>query len=68
MARIYRILVGACWGLGVLSLVMGVAIRIFPSWAERFNTSPRGALILAGTLFLCTLATRAQEANGPAQG
>ena len=68
MARVYRIMVKACWGLGVLSLVIGVAIKLFPSWAAQFNTSARGGLVAAATLFLCALATRAMEEGGPAQG
>ena len=68
MARVYRIVVKACWGLGVLSLVIGVAIKLFPCWAARLDTSPRGGLVMAATLFLCALATRAMEAGGPAQG
>jgi hypothetical protein len=68
MARVYRIMVKACWGLGVLSLVIGGAIRLFPSWAARLGTSPRGGLILAATLFLCALATRAMEGGESAQG
>ena len=68
MARVYRIVVKACWGLGVLSLVIGVAIKLFPSWTARFATSPHGGLLLAVALFLCALATRAMEEGGPAQG
>ena len=67
MARVYRIMVKACWGLGVLSLVIGVAIKLFPSWAARLDTSPRGGLLVAVTLFLWALATRAMEQGGPAQ-
>jgi hypothetical protein len=68
MARVYRIIVKACWGLGVLSLVIGVAIKLFPDWGVRLDTSPRGGLILAVTLFLCALATRAMEGGESAQG
>jgi hypothetical protein len=67
MTRVYRIIVKACWGLGVLSLVIGVAIKLFPSWALRLDTSPRGGLVLAAALFLCALATRAIEGGESAQ-
>ena len=68
MARVYRIVVKACWGLGVLSLVLGVAIRLFPSWAAQLDVSPRGGLVAAATLFLCALATRAMEGSESPQG
>ena len=68
MARVYRIVVKACWGLGVLSLVIGVAIKLFPCWTASLEASPRGGLVTAATLFLCALATRAMEEGGPAQG
>ena len=67
MASVYRIVVKACWGLGVLSLVLGVAIRLFPCWAARLDVSPRGGLVTAATLFLCALATRAMEEAGSAK-
>jgi hypothetical protein len=68
MARVYRVLAASCWGLGVLSLVIGVAIKLFHTWAVRFDTSPTGGLVLAGTLFLCALATRGIEAGDSSTG
>lgn len=61
MVRIYRILAGSCWGLGLLSLVAAVTLKLIPTWAERLNTAPRSGLILASALFLCVLATREME-------
>jgi len=58
MARIYRILFQACWGLGILSLLAGALLKLMPAWADRLATSPRGGLALAAVLFLCALATR----------
>jgi len=68
MALVYRIVVKACWGLGVLSLVIGVAIRLFPSCTAQLDVSPRGGLVAAATLFLCALATRAMEGSESPQG
>jgi hypothetical protein len=61
MASLYRMLVGVSWGLGLLSMVLGVLLKLMPSLGERFNTSPHGGLVLAGVLFLCALATRDLE-------
>lgn len=64
MARLYRILVESCWGLGVLSLLVAVVLKLAPAWAEMVRAAPRGGLILAGVLFLCVLATREMERLG----
>lgn len=61
MARVYSVIVEACWGLGVLSSLVAVATKLFPSWAAMMRTTPQGGLILASTLFLCALATREME-------
>lgn len=61
MARIYRMLAGSCWGLGLLSLMAAVALKLIPAWAERFDMAPRGGLIFASALFLCALATCEME-------
>jgi hypothetical protein len=58
MARVSRILFALCWGLGFLSLVLAVVLRLVPHWVARLSTTPRGGLIFAATLFLCALATR----------
>jgi FtsH-binding integral membrane protein len=61
MIRVYRILVEFCWAAGLLCLLVAVVFRFVPSVAEGVAISPRGALIFAGALFLCTLATREME-------
>ena len=58
MARIYRTLFQACWGLGILSLLAGIMLKALPTLADRLGTSPRGGLALAAVLFLGALATR----------
>lgn len=58
MLRVYRILVGTCWALGLVSLVVALVLKLVPAWAQMLNTTPRGGLILASTLFLCVLATQ----------
>jgi hypothetical protein len=61
MSRIYLGLCRISWGLGVVSLIAGLTIRFVPGWQDRFGFSPRAGLILAGVLFLCSLASRAIE-------
>ena len=61
MVRVYRILVGTCWGLGLISLVAAVALKLQPAWAEMLNVAPRGALIFASALFLCALSTQEMQ-------
>jgi hypothetical protein len=61
MNRICGLLAGVSWGLGVVSLVGGLALKVASHWADRLSVSPRGAFVFAGVLFLCTLATRALE-------
>lgn len=61
MARLYSIIVELCWGLGVLSGVIAVLIKLVPSWSLKMNVTPTAGLLLASTLFLCALATREME-------
>jgi hypothetical protein len=61
MSRVYRFIFEVSWGLGLLSLVVAVILKILPTLADRIRVSPRAGLILAGVLFLCTLATHAMQ-------
>lgn len=61
MARLCRTLFGICWALGLFSMAAGVVLKLMPEWSARLGFYPRGALIFAGTLFLCGLATREME-------
>jgi hypothetical protein len=63
MTRIYRILVEACWAGGLLSLLVAFVLKFVPAAVAAVPLSPRGAVIFAGALFLCTLATREMEAR-----
>ena len=67
MARLYGILVGTCWALGLLSLVAAVALKCVPAWSETLPITTRGGLVFASALFLCALATREiQRMESPA--
>ncbi len=61
MARVYRVISGLTWALGLVGLVASVGVKFAGSLAERFNVSARGGLICAATLFLCALATGQME-------
>ena len=61
IARLYRIIIEVCWGLGVLSLLAAMALKFVPAWAEMLNATPRGGILLAGALFLAVLATQGME-------
>jgi len=61
MSRFYRRLAEACWVVGLLSIVVGVVIKLVPALYLRTPIAPRGLLILAGVMFLCVLATRDME-------
>ena len=65
MSRLYRILIAVCWGLGLLSMVAGAALKFAPNLSRSVNTEPRGGLVFAGVLFLCALATQGMERESP---
>ena len=50
MSRVYRVLIAVSWGLGLLSLVAGVVLRLAPALAQRTNVYARGGLIFSPAL------------------
>ena len=66
MTKVYPVLRKVCWGLGVISLILGLLLKIVTLWAVvDWRYSTRGALVLAAVLFLCALATPEMEHPGP---
>jgi hypothetical protein len=63
MKHVYRILVEACWAGGLLSLLAAFVLKFIPGAAGMVPLTPRGAVIFASALFLCTLATKEMEAR-----
>jgi hypothetical protein len=57
MSNFYYGLLDVCWGLGLICMVAGVAMRLLPSLQSKLGVSAHGALGLAAVLFLCALAT-----------
>lgn len=68
MAKVYRRLFEICWALGLLSMLAGIVLKLMTTLADRLNLTPRGALVFAGVLFLCALATREMERAIPPSG
>lgn len=57
MAQLLRILFQLSWGLGLLSL-LGAAVVKFMGLEAKATVTGHTLILLAGTLFLCALATR----------
>jgi hypothetical protein len=69
MTGVYQIVRKVSWGLGMISLVAGLVLRLAMVWRDAaWVVSTRGALILAAVLFLCSLATGEMERTGSLQG
>ena len=65
MTGVYRAVGKASWVLGVISLILGLLLKLVTQWKDvNWRYTPRGALILAAVLFLCALATREMERWG----
>ena len=61
MLRLCRMIIGLCWGLGLVTLVLAIVMKFSPSLEDKFVTKSHFVLIFAGCLFLCSLATREME-------
>ena len=57
MIKAQRTIIQISWALGILSLLSGFIIKLV-QLETRLTVAGRTAFILAGTLFLCALATR----------
>jgi hypothetical protein len=69
MTGVYQIVRKVSWGLGMISLVAGLVLRLAMVWRDAtWVVSTRGALIGAAVLFLCSLATGEMEHTGSSQG
>jgi uncharacterized membrane protein len=57
MAQLYRIITQASWTLGLISIVVAFLIKLLHLEA-RLTVTSHTAFLVAGTFFLCALATR----------
>lgn len=60
MTKVYRIIIQVSWALGLLSLLSGFVIKLL-NLEPRLTIAGRTAFVLAGTFFLCSLATRSLD-------
>jgi hypothetical protein len=57
MHKVYGSVVELCWGLGLISLVAVIVLKVLPILQDKLGVTPRGGMLLAAVLFLCVLAT-----------
>ena len=57
MLRLYRMIIMACWGLGLITTLFAVLLKIMPSLQVTFDTAAHFVLLFAVVLFLCASAT-----------
>jgi len=65
MVKLYSVVRKACWFLGMISLVLGLLLKVATLFREiDWRYSTRGALLLAIVFFVGALATRGMEHEG----
>jgi hypothetical protein len=57
MTQLLGVLFRLSWALGVLNIVAGVAVKLFVL-ESRMRVTGHTLFLIAGTFFLCALATR----------
>jgi hypothetical protein len=57
MGKVYRRVLEVSWGLGLISMVASLVLKLLPSLEKTLGVTTRGGIILAAVLFLCVLAT-----------
>ena len=63
MTQLLRIVFQLSWWLGLLSIVAGVVVKLL-HFEERLTVKGHTMFIVAGTFFLCALATREMQRAG----
>jgi uncharacterized membrane protein YgdD (TMEM256/DUF423 family) len=67
MSKIRSMVNGVSWFLGVICVAASLVLRLLALGHIIIAVSPRGGLVLAAVLFLCTLAT-GEAGKAPAGG
>ena len=57
MSKAYRSVLEVCWGLGLISVLVCIVLKMLPNSQDKLGVSPRGGMMLAAVLFLCALAS-----------
>ncbi len=60
MTQIYSLILPVCWGLGLVSMLAGVIIKL-AHLSATVTIAPHTGFIVAGAFFLCALATREMQ-------
>ena len=60
MKPILRLVFQLSWLLGLVSIIAAVAVKLLHA-EQRWTVNAHTFFLIAGTLFLCALATRAME-------
>jgi hypothetical protein len=60
MTNVYRIVTQLSWALGLLSILVAIATKLF-RLSLKLRVEPSTLLLVACTFFLCALATKAVE-------
>lgn len=60
MTKLYQVVIQLSWLLGLLTLVLAVVAKLM-HLTMKLRVEPSTLLLLASTLFLCALATRAAD-------
>ena len=63
MKQLLRILFQLSWGLGLLSILAAVVVKLM-ALDYRAHVTGHTLFLVAGTFFLCALATREMEKGG----
>jgi hypothetical protein len=62
MTKVYRVVIVLSWALGLLTMIMAVVTKQL-HLTMKLRVEPSTLMLVASTLFLCALATRAVERN-----
>ena len=57
MLRLYRMIIMACWGFGLITTLFAVLLKLAPALEDKFDTRAHFVLLFAVVLFLCASAT-----------
>lgn len=60
MTQIYRLILPVSWGLGLVSMLAGMIIKL-AHLSATVTIAPHTGFVVAGAFFLCALATREMQ-------
>jgi len=60
VTQIYRLIIPMCWGLGLVSMLAGVIIKL-AHLSATVTIAPHTGFVVASAFFLCAIATREMQ-------